>query len=98
MAVDEDKKKRTLLLLIIVALLAYVFWFIGRPAERVAVHRRRGKAHAILVKNFLFTDSGKITWWLENRARLKEQYNVLTPANTVSFLWLSGFSIQLSGK
>lgn len=61
MAVDEDKKKRTLLLLIIIAPLAYVFWFIGHPAERVAVHHRRGKASAILVKSFLFTGSGKIT-------------------------------------
>ncbi|MGD8162668.1 DUF943 family protein [Pantoea sp. FN0307] len=71
----QISKKHAVLLLAAAALLIYLLWFFLRPVEIVAVHKRGRSSTAVLVKNFPFTDKGKISWWLENRAMLKEKYN-----------------------
>ncbi|ARJ43590.1 hypothetical protein B1H58_17105 [Pantoea alhagi] len=70
----QINKKRAALLLAGAALLVYLPWLFLRPVEIVAAHHKNGFTD-LLVKNFPFTDRGKINWWLENHAMLKEKYN-----------------------
>ena len=86
-------KKGKILLLAGTALLIYALWLLLRPVEIVAVHHRNNNFSAILVKSFPFTDKGKIHWWLENRAMLKEKYHVPDPDSKGFFsvtVWLFG--------
>lgn len=49
----------------------YTVWKISRLVETVAVHQDR-RYSFILVRNFPITDQGKITWWEDNKIKLKE--------------------------
>ncbi|GLR09261.1 DUF943 family protein [Mixta theicola] len=84
-----NNKKRAVLLLAGAALLIYLLWLVFRPVEIVAAHNKNGYSD-VLVKNFPFTHKGKINWWLENRAMLKEKYNVPNPDKDGSF-WVTFF-------
>ncbi|MEN3753870.1 DUF943 family protein [Mangrovibacter sp. SLW1] len=55
---------------IIVAVIAFL-----RPVDIVAVHSE-SDASVILVKNFPYTDKGKINWWLENKSNIASQYHL----------------------
>ncbi|WON77654.1 DUF943 family protein [Serratia sp. UGAL515B_01] len=59
-------------------LLGLGLWILRHPVEIIDVHQRV-KYSDILVKNFPFTDKGKIKWWLENKDMLKEKYNIPNP-------------------
>ena len=74
------KKKKTiaLLTLAVCVLLGYWLWLSLRPVEIVAVHKD-GEFSSVLVRNFPFTDRGKISWWLKNKDMLKEKYNIPQP-------------------
>lgn len=89
------KSKTTLCALLLVALgiFGYLLWSSLRPIDIVAVHHREYGFSSILVKNFPFTDKGKIGWWLKNKDMLKEKYNVPKPERDGSFtitFWLFG--------
>ena len=81
----QINKKRAVLLLAAAVLLVYLLWLFLHPVEIVAVHHKNGFSD-ILVKNFPFTDKGRISWWLENRAMLKEKYNVPNRDDNGTFL------------
>ncbi len=88
------------LFLIICALLGYFFWLSLRPVEIVAVHKD-GKFSSVLVKNFPFTDKGKINWWLNNKEMLKEKYRTPEPASDGFFaitFWDFGEGYKEEGK
>ncbi|WP_016260514.1 DUF943 family protein, partial [Yersinia pestis] len=55
----------------------------------------------ILVRNFPFTEKGKINWWLENRDMLKAKYSIPKPASdgfyTIIF-WDFGDGYKEEGK
>lgn len=59
-------------------LLIFTLWISLRKVEIVAVYKE-GDFISILVKNFPLTDSGKISWWLQNRNTLQEKYNLPQP-------------------
>jgi len=76
-------------------------WYSHRPVEIVAVHHGRSGYSDVLVKNFPFTDKGKIHWCLKNKAMLKEKYNVPNPEPDGSFsltVWLFGDGYKEEGK
>lgn len=75
----KNEKALYALLFISCILLGTILWFSLRPVEIVAVHQKNNYSD-ILVKNFPFTDKGKIHWWLRNKAMLKEKYHVPSPA------------------
>lgn len=56
-------------------LLGVGLWFLRHPVEIVDIHQRN-KYSDVLVRNFPFTDKGKIKWWLKNKGMLKEKYNI----------------------
>ncbi|WP_455814215.1 DUF943 family protein [Pseudomonas graminis] len=75
------------------ALSGYFFWLSLRPVEIVAAHHRSSSFSDVIVRNFPFTDKGKIAWWLNNKEMLKEKYNVPNPNPDGSFylnFWLFG--------
>jgi hypothetical protein len=82
------------------ALLVYFLWLSLRPVEIIAVHQRNNYSD-VLVKNFPFTDRGKINWWLKNKDFLKEKYAIPKPASygnfTITF-WLFGDGYKEEGK
>lgn len=59
-------------------LMGYFFLFPLRTTEVVAVHED-GEFSSVLVKNFPFTDRGKIDWWIKKNLELKEKYNIPKP-------------------
>ncbi len=98
----KAKSKKTLyaLLLIGSVLLGYFFWLSLRPVEIVAVHKDRNFS-AVLVRDFPVTDKGKINWWLENKSRLKDKYNIPNPAPDGFFsitIWDFGDGYKEEGK
>jgi len=52
----------------VLAIWLYVITTMLQPTEIVAVHQSD-----ILVKNFPLTEPGRIRWWQENRATIKEK-------------------------
>ncbi|NIF60166.1 DUF943 family protein [Enterobacter sp. Ap-916] len=62
----------------------YCLWLFFRSVKIVAVHQRNNYS-SILVKNFPFTDKGKIDWWLENKDALKAKYDIPKPASYGGF-------------
>ncbi|CAI2013245.1 DUF943 family protein [Serratia plymuthica] len=94
------KVKICTLLLIVCALLGYVLWLSLSPVEIVAVHKD-GEFGSVLVKNFPFTDKGKINWWLNNKEMLKEKYKIPEPAPDGFFaitFWDFGEGYKEEGK
>ncbi|WP_016585906.1 DUF943 family protein, partial [Yersinia pestis] len=71
-----------------------------RPVEIISVHQRNNYSD-ILVRNFPFTEKGKINWWLENRDMLKAKYSIPKPASdgfyTIIF-WDFGDGYKEEGK
>mgnify|MGYP001382562453 FL=1 len=58
--------------------------------EIIAVHDN-GSHSYILVKNFPFSDKGKINWWLKNKDKLKNEYDIPKLSNSGNFtviFWL----------
>ncbi|CAI2490328.1 hypothetical protein AWY96_15645 [Serratia plymuthica] len=96
----KNKKTLCTLLLIVCTLLGYFFWLSLRPVEIVAVHKD-GEFSSVLVKNFPFTDKGKINWWLSNKEMLKEKYRTPEPASDGFFaitFWDFGEGYKEEGK
>ncbi|WP_130832762.1 DUF943 family protein [[Erwinia] mediterraneensis] len=83
----EIKKKKAIFKLSISACLLTisVFWLLLRPVEVIAVHKNDSHSY-VLVKNFPFTDKGKINWWLKNKDVLADKYKIPSPASDGSFV------------
>lgn len=67
----------------------------------VAIHHRSRGFSDILVRNFPFTDEGKINWWLENKKMLEKEYQTPKPDIDGSFyltFWLFGEGYKEEGK
>ncbi len=96
----KSKKIICALLLLGSILLGYFFWLSRHPVEIISVHQRNNYSD-ILVRNFPFTEKGKINWWLENRDILKAKYSIPKPASdgfyTVIF-WDFGDGYKEEGK
>ena len=97
------KSKTTLCALLLVALgiFGYLLWLSLRPIDIVAVHHREYGFSSILVKNFPFTDKGKIGWWLKNKDMLKKKYNIPKPSSSGYFavvFWDFGDGYKEEGK
>ena len=96
----KNKKAMALLLLAGCVAAGYWCWLCLRPVEIVAVHEEDNHA-SVLVKNFPFTDKGKINWWLKNKNFMKEKYNIPKPSSSGSFtiiFWLFGDGYKEAGK
>ena len=86
--------------MIICALTGYFFWLASRPVNIIAVHQEDNFSE-ILVKNFPFTDKGKINWWLKNKDSLKIKYNIPSPSSSGNFyvnFWDFGEGYKELGK
>lgn len=57
----------------------FLLWLSFRSVKIIAVHQD-GNYSEVLVKDYLFTDEGKIKWWLNNNEMLKEKYNIPKPS------------------
>lgn len=98
--ITKSKKILFGLLLTSCALLGYFFWLSLRPVKIVAVHQDDNFSD-VLVKNFPFTDRGKISWWLKNKEILKKKYNIPQPASYGNFtimFWSFGDGYKEEGK
>lgn len=71
----KNKKGLYALLVVSCALLGYFLWLSLRPVEIIAVHQRHNYSD-VLVRNFPFTEQGRISWWLKNKEMLREKYNI----------------------
>ena len=80
-------KIKTIFMLSISACLltGYVLWLLLHPVEVIAVHKNDSHSY-VLVKNFPFTDKGKINWWLKNKDVLEDKYKIPSPASDGSFV------------
>lgn len=97
---SKNKKVICALLVISCVLLGYFLWLSLRAVEVVAVHED-GEFSSVLVRNFPFTDRGKIDWWIKNNAILKEKYNIPEPASDGFFsivFWDFGDGYKEEGK
>jgi len=95
-----NKKAIALLFLSICALSGYWLWLSLRPVEIVAVHDNENHSY-VLVRNFPYTDKGKINWWLENKKMLKEKYAIPKPSSSGYFtivFWDFGEGYKEQGK
>ncbi|MEJ5062575.1 DUF943 family protein [Erwinia sp. MYb375] len=72
-------KKRMLTLSVVIMLSGILLWLSLRSVKIIAVHQD-GNYSEVLVKDYPFTDEGKIKWWLKNKAILKEKYNIPRPS------------------
>ena len=96
----KSRKMIGMLLLVVSIIAGYTFWLSQRPVEITAIYGK-GEFSDVLVKNFPFTDRGKITWWLENKAMLKEKYKIPSPAKDAFFsitFWLFDGDYTEEGK
>ena len=96
----KNKKTMALLFLVGCVVLGYWLWLCLRPVEIVAVHED-GNHASVLVKNFPFTDRGKINWWLKNKDRLAGTYNIPKPSPSGYFtviFWNFGDGYKEEGK
>ncbi|NKG31075.1 MULTISPECIES: DUF943 family protein [Erwinia] len=71
----NNSKKRKFMVLIIMIIGGYILWLWCRPVRIIAVHQS-GSYSIVLVKNYPFTDAGKMEWWLKNKEMVKETYNI----------------------
>lgn len=96
----KNKKIFGLLFLMGCILPGYLLWLLLRPVEIVAVHED-GNHASVLVNFFPFADKGKISWWLENKAMLKDKYSIPKPDSEGSFtivFWDFGDGYKEEGK
>ena len=97
------KNKLTIYALLIFGcvLISYLIWSSMRPVEIIAIHNRGSHFNSVIVKNFPFTDRGKIAWWLKNKEILKGKYNIPNPGPDGTFyltFWLFGDGYKEEGK
>jgi len=96
----KNRKAIVLLFLAGCVLTGYWLWLSLRPVEIVAIHQRFDTT-SVLVNNFPLTDKGKINWWLKNKDRLKEKYNIPKPSSSGYFtiiFWDFGEGYKEEGK
>ncbi len=98
----KAKNKRILgaLLLAVGVSLSSPLWLALRPVEIIAVYDDKNFSD-VLVKNFPFTDKGKISWWVENRYFLKDHYFIPKPSSSGHFsitFWSFGDGYKEKGK
>lgn len=89
-----------MLIILFFFMAGYLLWSSLRPVKIVAVHEN-GNHSYVLVRNFPYTDKGKINWWLKNKNTLKNQYKIPKPATYGSFtiiFWLFGDGYKEEGK
>lgn len=68
-----------------------IFWNLMLPTQVVDVHyKSESDSYFVIVKNFPFTDSGKIKWWEENRHLLGEKYNIPVNSDKYSISFWTG--------
>ncbi|RRZ87838.1 DUF943 family protein [Erwinia sp. 198] len=94
------KKIAVALVITSCALTGYFWWLTSRPVKIIAVHQEDNFSE-ILVKNFPFTDKGKINWWLANKDSLKIKYNIPCPSSSGNFyvnFWDYGEGYKEKGK
>lgn len=93
------KKMTIALLFLFCAISGYIINLMQRPVEIIAIYGSEGFSD-VLVKNFPWTDRGKINWWLKNKAMLKDKYNIPKPDEdffSITF-WLFGEGYKEEGK
>ncbi len=61
--------------MILIFVLGYSLFLLLRPVEIIDVHQD-GRWSRVVVKHFPITRKGKIDWWEQNKANLKEKYDV----------------------
>lgn len=96
----KSRSKILALLLASCVLLGYLSWLSLRPVEIISVHED-GNFSDVLVRNFPFTDKGKIKWWLKNKGLLQERFNIPNPAKDGFFsvvFWDFGEGYKEEGK
>jgi len=97
---SKNKKLLCVLLLIAFVVLSYFISLSSRPVEIISVHED-GEFSSVLVRNFPFTDRGKVDWWVNNSLELKEKYNIPKPSNDGFFsivFWDFGDGYKEEGK
>lgn len=73
------KNKIVIMLLVLSGFLISIsIWLSTRQVEIKAVHEDH-EFSSVLVKNFPLTNNGKIKWWVNNNAMLKEKYHIPKP-------------------
>ncbi|WP_421507523.1 DUF943 family protein [Erwinia rhapontici] len=82
----REKSKKTIHALLFSGCIiaGYTIWLSLRPVEIFAVHKENSYSD-ILVKTFPLTEKGRISWWMENKSKLKLKYNIPTPNKDGSF-------------
>lgn len=70
--------KRKFILLAAMIIILGLLWLWCRPIEIIAVHQS-GTYSIVLARDYPFTDAGKMQWWLKNKEKLKEKYNIPKP-------------------
>ncbi|WNJ79772.1 DUF943 family protein [Cedecea neteri] len=96
----RNNKTLSLLFFVGCVLAGYFLWQSLRPVEIVAVHHD-GNYSDVLVKDFPFTNRGKINWWLENKDMLKAKYDIPRPASHGGYtitIWMFGEGYKAEGK
>ncbi|MEI2266816.1 DUF943 family protein [Erwinia sp. CGal63] len=96
----KNRKAIFLLFLAGCVLSGYWLWLSLRPVEIIAVHDNDNHSN-VLVRNFPLTDKGKINWWLKNKDRLKEKYDIPKPSSSGYFtiiFWDFGEGYKEEGK
>ncbi|UDQ81512.1 DUF943 family protein [Erwinia rhapontici] len=66
-------------ILMLMVFFGVLLWECYQPIKIIAVHQD-GNYSEVLVKDYPFTDEGKIKWWLKNKTILKEKYNIPRPS------------------
>ncbi|MBT8767886.1 DUF943 family protein [Metapseudomonas boanensis] len=69
------------------AAVLYGAWRLSQPVQIDAVHRD-GSYSNVLVRHFPLTDRGRIDWWEQNKAWLKNGYGIPEPEADGSFVVL----------
>lgn len=75
MKLKTNKMTHTLSI-VLCLMFCYGIWQSLRPVNIIAIHHKNDDFTSVLVKNFPFTDKGKIAWWLKNKDRLKENHGI----------------------
>lgn len=94
----KPREKLFILVMIVAALI--ILHLLSLPVKIIAVHQR-GNNSTVLVKDYPFTDKGKIEWWLKNKNLLKNKYKIPKPDESGIYtvvLWDFGEGYKEEGK